>query len=109
MGTMGTAAVFWTAHVTSGNEDQVSLYDNTREVQITALVGDCYVSPNALTHPPALDAMSTSDHWDGAIVLEGQTRVLKLRDCDVPDNVLYVGPVTPSSGACTLSVIATVN
>jgi hypothetical protein len=109
MGTMGTAAVFWTACVESGDEDHVSLYDNTREVTVTAISGDCYISPNALTHPPALDTMTSSGHWDGAVLLQGQTVVLKLRDCDVPDDCLYVGPVTPSSGSCTLSVIGTVN
>lgn len=101
-----TASVFWTAHITSGNEEHVSLYDNTREVQVTALSGDCYVSPNASTHPPTLDTMTSEGTWDGAIILQGQTQVFKLRDEDTPDGALYLGPVTPSSGSCTLSVIA---
>jgi hypothetical protein len=100
------ASIFWTAHVTSGNEDHIGLQDNTREVIVTALAGDCYISPDADTHPPALDAMSSSDHWDGAIILEGDSRRFALRQDGTSTGSLYVGPVTPSSGACTLSVIA---
>ena len=103
-----TDATFWTAHIVHGSEEHIPLYDDTREVIVTAIAGDVYVSPQATTHPPALDTMSSENTWLGAIVLDGTTRCFKIRveDLGASGGLLYFGPVTASSGACTVSVIA---
>ena len=103
-----TDATFWTAHIEAGNQDQTTLFDDTRQIIITAVAGDVYVSPQSAYHPPALDAMSTSDHWLGAIVLEGNTLRVNIRvnDASWSSGTLYLGPVTPSSGSCTVSVVS---
>lgn len=101
-----TDAMFWTSHITSGNQDQLGLSDDVLQVIITAIAGDVFVAPQNTNNPPALDTMSTSAHWNGTIILEGDTLRLNLRQEDVTLNSgeLYFGPVTPSSGPCTVSV-----
>lgn len=103
-----TDATFWTAHIESGHQDQTGLFDDTRQIIITALAGDVYVSPQSAYYPPALDTMSSSDHWLGAIVMEGKTLCVNIRvgDASWSSGTLYFGPVTPSSGSCTVSVVS---
>lgn len=103
------ASYFWTSHITSGNNDSVHVDEDATEVIVTAVAGDVYVADDSTAHPPALDAMSTSDHWDGAIVMEGNELRFTVHDAasEFPNTSgsLYFGPVTPSSGACTVSVV----
>lgn len=105
---MATYSYPFTAFVESGAEDNYPIEDGVSEVTVAALQGDCYININS-GGPPALDAMTASNHWGGFILMQGQSYTWNLTQGNCPNGKLYVGPVTPSSGSCTVSFMGIAN